>query len=428
MTRASDRRRRDRQGGSGTRETVGGRGGTRRREPGDLRFQACVVAIAVVVGVVGGLAGSPRVSTATAGGKGAGDAPTDGRGGDPGDDGDRGGEPATDSASPALTALFGHLDPDGGLDLLLSFSFAEGHETGAVILIPTTTLAEVPSLSTQILADVVRLGSLRGPDLLHTTVENALGTGCADLLLVDDAKLISLLAPAQTLAVDFRRALRVDDAAGTLAFTAGRQEIDVATAMRLLVAPGGRGEMEHLVTVQAIIEGWLAALRDSGVAAASVAVDPAARSLVVASGADVRYDTLPVTSIATGGDERFTLRRAEARGLLERAMPWALLGGEPRPRIEILNGTGAVGVTQSVAAAIVPDGVEVTLTGNLPGFGAAETQVVYYRDEHRATAEMLAGSLGVGHVARAARPVDVIDVTIIVGADMPALPLHSGRG
>jgi len=130
-------------------------------------------------------------------------------------------------------------------------------------------------------------------------------------------------------------------------------------------------------------------------------------------------------SVASGGGESFTIRRDEARSLLEHAMRWTLLGDEPRPRAEILNGTGEVGVTQEVAAVVVHEGVEVTLTGNLPGFGAATTQVVYYRNEDAALARDLVSSIGVGSVAQAPRPVDVIDVTIVVGADLSHAQDHT---
>ncbi len=385
----------------------------RRRERRDLRFQLWVAALALLAGVGAGIVGEPRVSSAGAPRE-SDETPTTTSAPSP----DEPGEPVATRVPSPRTLLLGHLGPDGRLDLLVAVAVAEGHEVGEALLIPTATLVEVPSLETQALADVVRLGSLGGPDLLHTAIENALGTAFDGMLLTDDVGLISLLAPAGAVTVDFGRAFRVDDDAGTLAFTAGSQEIDAATAVRLLVGLGEQGELDHLVTVQAVMKGWLAELGDRDVAAATVSADPAARSLVIAARAAVRYDTLPVVSVASGGEERFAIRRDDARSLLERTMPWALLGDEPRPRVEILNGTGEVGVTQSVAKAIVREGAEVTLTGNLPGFGAEATQVVYYRDEQAGTAQALAAALGYGDVVKAPRPVDVIDVTIVVGADL----------
>ena len=386
----------------------------RRRERRDLRYQAGVVVMALLAGSAAGISGEPRASSAGRDGEHDSTSPTSSASG--------GGD--AEKALPARTLVLGHVDADGRLDLLVVFAVAEGHEVGEVLLVPTATLVEVPSLGTQELADIVRMGALGGPDLLHTSIENALGAAFDTLLVEDDEGLMSLLAPVGAMTVDFRRAFRVDDAAGTLAFTAGSQEIDAGTAMRLLVATGAQGDLDQLVTVQAVIEGWLGAIEAGDGGSAIVSVDRAARPLVIASRAGLRYDTLPVTSVASGGEESFSIRRDETRSLLERTMPWTLLGDEPRPRVEILNGTGEVGVTQSVAAVVVHEGVEVTLTGNLPGFGATTTQVVYYRDENAALAGDLVRSIGVGTVARAPRPVDVIDVTIVVGADLSAAQDH----
>jgi hypothetical protein len=85
--------------------------------------------------------------------------------------------------------------------------------------------------------------------------------------------------------------------------------------------------------------------------------------------------------------------------------------------VELLNGTGEVGITQQVARKIVPAGGEVRLTGNVPGFGVKETRVVYYRDESRSAAEQMLRALGVGKIARGEQQVDVVDVTVVVGAD-----------
>ena len=106
--------------------------------------------------------------------------------------------------------------------------------------------------------------------------------------------------------------------------------------------------------------------------------------------ADRRVDTLPVESVTTGGTERFEPRAADVKQYATAAFPDALLGvGKRRPRVEILNGTGAVGLAQTIASRVVPAGGQVTLTGNVANFGLTETQVVYYRPADRAAAQRL---------------------------------------
>jgi hypothetical protein len=78
-------------------------------------------------------------------------------------------------------------------------------------------------------------------------------------------------------------------------------------------------------------------------------------------------------------------------------------------------------VAQAAAAKVVPGGAEVTLTGNVDGFGLQTTQVVYYHDADRVSAEHLLKSLGCGVLKKETKPIDVVDATILVGADCPAI-------
>jgi hypothetical protein len=370
--------------------------GRRRQRRHDRSAQLAVVALAVVIGVGAAVAGSPRGATA---------ARTEPEG--------RARGAARENVLPAGSLLFGHVAPDGRLDLLVGFGWDRGARTGTALLIPSTTLVEVPSLGPQALADVPRLAA---PKLLQVVVENALGIDFDGQALVGDDKLAALLAPAGRIRVDFPTSTRVDDSAGTIAFRAGVQEIAAADAMRLLAARA-RDELAHLVVVGAVLEGWRAALAREGVGSATVQADQRLLPLTITAGADMRTSTLPVERLSSGGERRFRLRVDDATDLVTGAFPWAVISKGERPRVEVLNGVGGVGVTQTVAAKLVPAGGQVTLTGNVPGFGVATTQVVYYRPEARADARRLAKALGVGKVVRAGDAIDVVDVTVVVGED-----------
>lgn len=362
--------------------------------------------LAALAGTIAGVTASPRSSDAAGAATGSGDGPT----ARPADDA------SAPESAPARTLLTAHVAADGRVDLLWLTAVAAGGGEASVVLVPTFTLVEVPSLGMQTVADVTRLAS---DGVLETTIENALGVGFDAAVVLDDAALTELLKPAARVPVDLRRAVRVDDDAGTIALNAGSQEIDAATAMRLLSARGDDGELARLVTVQAVLDGWRAELGDPQVRDATLAVRPAFKAFAVSASAKVRYDTLPVEVVSSAGEGRFGIRAEDTASLLERAMPWARYGdGGPRPRVEVLNGTGGIGVTQSVTARVVPTGAQVTLTGNVPGFGIDETKVVYYRDGGETVARRLVAALGTGEIARAAKPIGVVDVTIVVGADL----------
>jgi polyisoprenyl-teichoic acid--peptidoglycan teichoic acid transferase len=352
-----------------------------------------VLAFALLAGLLAAIAGTPRGSSAADD-----QAPMRAR-------------VAKANALAARTMLFGHIAPDGRLDLLVGYGWERGAQSGTAMLIPSTLLVEVPSLGPQALADVPKLA---GGRMLEVVVENALGIDFDSTLVVGDAKLAALLAPAGPMTVDFPDATRIDDSAGTVAFRSGRQEVQPADAMRLLVARS-RDVLSHLVTVGAVLDGWQHALGHEDVARATVAVDGRALPLAMSATAKMRISTLPVARVSSGGEERFRVRADDVAGLIDHAFAWALISPGDRPRVEILNGVGDVGVTQAVARAVVPAGGEVTLTGNVPGFGVTRTQVVYYRDDAAAAARRLAKALGVQKVVAARNAIDVVDVTIIVG-------------
>jgi hypothetical protein len=125
-----------------------------------------------------------------------------------------------------------------------------------------------------------------------------------------------------------------------------------------------------------------------------------------------------VESITTGGAEGFRPRAADVVDYVVAAFPDALLAPKgDRPRVEVLNGTGAVGLAQEIASQIVPAGAQVTLAGNVPKFGLKETQVVYYRGDDRGRAQQLLRALGCGSLKHADTEIGVVDVTILAGAD-----------
>ena len=187
-------------------------------------------------------------------------------------------------------------------------------------------------------------------------------------------------------------------------------------------------ELDRLVVVAAVMDGWMDRLRDPAIAKATLALQPALAPLVAAAGApDRRIDTVPVASIATGGGERFDVQSPELAKIVRRAFPSSQLGEHgQRPRVEILNGTGALGVAQAVATKAVPAGGRVVLTDNLPGFGLQKTQVVYYADRWRGAAQRILDAMGCGSLRKAGQDVRIADVTILVGSDCPAYGAPGG--
>jgi hypothetical protein len=217
--------------------------------------------------------------------------------------------------------------------------------------------------------------------------------------------------------VSFVRSVQVDDDAGTLAFTPGRATISSSDATRLLIGPAVGGSLEHLVAVQAVLEGWFTRLRVNSVAHATLRHAGAAGTFIALAHTNVGFDTLPVDVLSSGTVTRYELQQPAAGELVKADFPGALFTSGRRPRVEVLNGTGAIALTQAVARRVVPAGGEITLTGNVPGFGVRHTSVVYYREADLPEARKLVAALGVGSVALGNVPIDVVDLTVVVGSD-----------
>ncbi len=259
------------------------------------------------------------------------------------------------------TLLIGHRGADGRIDVLMLVGATR--QASSVLLLPVATQVEVPSLGPQVLADLANEG---GNGLLQTTIENVLGVDVGKTVMFDDATLNAALAVAAPLPVQLHRSVEFAGSTDP-AVPAGGHTLATGEAARLLVAQQPGSELDRLVTVQDVMDGWLQRLRNPAVARRTATLQPALAGLVAAAKpSDRRTDTLPVESVATGGSERFGARAGDVRRYVQSAFPDALLdGGARRPRVEVLNGTGAVGLAQTIAGRIVPAGGQVTLTGNV---------------------------------------------------------------
>ncbi|MGZ4676293.1 MAG: LytR C-terminal domain-containing protein [Acidimicrobiia bacterium] len=330
--------------------------------------------------------------------------------------GGRGAPARAERSAPMLVVHHGALGND-----LVMVTGRDG-TTGAVVMAPVATQLDVPS---QGVATLRAIPVDDGGALLTTNVENLLGVRIAHTLVLDDAALTAALGPAAPVPVDLSDAVEFADRPAR--YRPGSQAVSAAQASELIGAPQSVDELDRLVTVAAVMTGWMDRLKDPAIARATLGVQPALEPLIRAAGApDRRIETVPVDSITTGGGERFNVQLGELEKLVTRVFPHARLGSEGRPRTEILNGTGSLGVAAAVADKVVPAGARVTLTDNLPGFGATSTQVIYYNDQWRVPAQRLLDAMGCGSLRKAGQDIGIVDVTIVVGSDCPAYGFPGG--
>jgi hypothetical protein len=323
------------------------------------------------------------------------------------------------AAARVPTLLLAHVAGDGHVDLAAVVGVTRNGRDGSILAIPTLTQAETPSLDFQQLADLRTLGSTA---LLQTTIENLLGVRIDATEVFDDARLTDVISAAGPLTVDLNGEAEVGGTT-TRVFSSGTQRVNPGDAVALLTQHPATDEVDHMVTVQSVFEGWLAALRNPAAASASVTRVPSLATLVAAARASTDFSVLPVDAISGGPGERYQVRDDALPPAMQQEFPGSLIGtGGRRLRTEILNGTGVVGLVPQIAEVVVPAGAQVVTTGNWPGFGQATTRVVYYRDADRAAAAHLLAAVGVGTLVKEPNDIQVFDVTIIAGADFRPPP------
>ena len=313
--------------------------------------------------------------------------------------------------------LLAYQDAAGRASALTVLVPSAGGKGGTLLLVPPGTMAEVVSLGLEPVRQSLELG---GPTRLRATVENLLGAPLGGVIVVDDAGLANLLAPAGPLALTVpERVERVNpNGRVEVLYEAGANTLAPAGAGRFLSAKGRENDLARLARHQAFLEAWLARLgaRPAAIPVGSPELNAAVRALAAGS-VDTRL--LPVEAFGTAADggELYKVRADELSRLVAGVFPSSAGQGlTGRPRLQVLNGTGALEVADLVRAKLGP-GYDVRLTGNATNFQYDRTEIVFYDRDQEAVADRLRQALGVGALVFSRRPLDVVDVTVIVGKD-----------
>jgi len=358
-----------------------------------------VVVVAVLAGPVGRLLNERAENTGRPKGAGPSQAPT--------------AAPPAPAVAPVLLA---HRDGSGRTSSLTVLAASATGKGGSLVMIPPGTMTEVVSLGLEPVRQSLELG---GPARLQATVENLLGTRLGAVVVLDDAGVASLLAPVGSLPVTVpQRVERVGQSGRVeVLYEAGPTTVAPSAAGRFLSAKGRESDLARLTRHQAFWDAWLAVLHDRP-SALPTRPDLSAAVAALAAG-PVETRPLPVEafgSASDGGGELYKVRADELARLVAAVFPAAGQALADRPRVQVLNGTGVVELADAVRDKLGA-GFDVRLTGNAATFDYEHTEIVYYDRDQEATADRLRQVLGVGTLVLSRRPLDVVDVTVVVGKD-----------
>ena len=308
--------------------------------------------------------------------------------------------------------------PDGAAATLMLISLSAGGG-GHVLLVPPGTMVEVPSFGLEPIGHTLTLG---GPSLLGATMENLLGVTIDGLAMIDDSTWKSLVEPVGDVTVDLPERVERQSADGevTVLWEAGRNVVSPGDVPQLLLAPAVSNDLARLARQQAFLDAWLARLRRNPLAVTRDKGD-VSRFVRGLLGGRAVIDVLPVESVESGGaGELYSVQQAEVEALVRRTMPGtADLGSSGRTRVQVLNGTGAVGLAQQVTVRLVqpPLRARVLFTDNADNFTHPVSEVVFYDRRQQSAAERVRAALGVGRLVFSRVANNVVDVTVVVGRD-----------
>lgn len=317
---------------------------------------------------------------------------------------------------------------------LLATPSADG--PAAAVFLPTSTLVHVPGFGSDRLAVSHRYG---GGHLLRAAVENALSVPIDAVAVASEDSFAEFLARAGQVDVTVTERLVDRDVGGSasLVFERGRQTLDGAGLARLWLH-GADDEIASFERRQTVLSEVLGAAGDEVVRNRMVAdgapqlrtdADPAwVRTMfedLASAHADerLRFSLLPVERFGTAGPDgrrAYRIQQEETARLVEAVLGGPQeLAGRASARAQVLNGVGAPGVGQLVDTLVSGD-VRLVLTGNANHFDHTETRLVIYEETAAALdlAERVRARLGVGTIQVSRQPQSMVDITIVVGADL----------
>lgn len=299
------------------------------------------------------------------------------------------------------------------------------NEEATLALIPPGLFDILPGYGDFALSDATLF---EGPELAALSVSNSLGVRIDHVAVVPASSLASIVPAPMTISLP--SALEVDEADGTRTILVrnGEVQVNANDVAVLLTTEGIGGQLDWLQRQAAVWTGIFSAMAGNAdipeAIAATVESDTERVTglLADASAAEPQVTIVPVTRVSIrGAEDAFGLDIDQAEAFVARRMPHLQLSETVRPRVEILNGNGRVLTTRAVAEALIRNGFHVVRTDNADNFDYQGTLVVAQGRDNRANAERALDLLSTGELLLELRaPSGVVDISIIVGHDIPA--------
>jgi anionic cell wall polymer biosynthesis LytR-Cps2A-Psr (LCP) family protein len=337
------------------------------------------------------------------------------------------------------TLLFQVLDPSGNAVEAALLAHDPKDSTGAIVLVPTRVITEVPGRGSAPFGRAIGLG---GAKLAEDALADLMGVTVDGSWVLSRAAFAQLVDVLGGVEVDVDTDVLAPAAGGTkvVVVRAGHQRLQGSAAVAFATyLADGEDELARQPRLQEVLDGLTAAAKAKGEAAVATAIkglgagsqlttSPAsdvARLLVGLAGDDLTEDILPVHEIDTGGPTAYGVDPTQLRTLVDNALadsvPASARG--QNNRVLVQNGVGKPGIGESARTRLGNAGFVYRPGGNVPGFTfRTKPSVVLISDATQESIDLgqrVARALGlpVSDVKTSAEGQSVADVIVIIGAD-----------
>ena len=295
-----------------------------------------------------------------------------------------------------------------------------------LVVLPQNLLVGVPGFGEFRLVDAVTFG---GADLAALSVVNQFGIRLDGVVALPSGSVTGGLPGPVVVDLSVPLFVEASDGSVSRVLSAGRTEVTADFVETLLVTAGAGDSFEWIQRQGSAWRSILDAIAESpGTADRIMAlggIDAALAAdllVTVAADPDAFLATIPVSSAESStGAAALVPAGDQADDFLRQRLGHLLLRPGGRPRLEVLNGNGRIGTTAGISAILIRNGFHLVRTDNADDFDYQETLVVAQGSHAEAWAREVVELLGRGLLFLEVRaPSGVVDVSIIVGHDIPS--------
>ena len=340
-------------------------------------------------------------------------------------------------------------DQSGDVQAILVIAPYFSGRGGSVLVIPPNLLTMVvPGGPQEITNALESTPNSPASEKLIATLENLLGIQVGSSISVNYLGLESLLDGVGPVTVNLPTQITPAQGSPGESFGPGPTSVAPSQVGDFISDTSGGGSVEQLARIGQLFNGWVNAIRTQGSSRQNTtssqpgsggSTSTGVGSQVPGAGMVAKYlddlakgtpeiEVIPATEIAAptqGAPQEFQFDQAQYETLAPGLYPDQAFTYRNRPKVQLLNGTGALGVDEQGILRIVPY-AQVTLTGNActtqssgqqACFGYNHTEIITYDKTGVQDAAKVQRMLGLGTILHSYNPGGIVDMTVIIGAD-----------